>query len=127
MQLLKEQLLELEARATRQTVSIAQVPKGRSNHADAVGEYAVEMVSVQEKIDCLTATMYGLMAKIIRAIGYLPHREAYLMVARYVSFLPWSQIARDMGYSLRRTHDIHSEALQMLRSCVTNQKIFLSP
>lgn len=49
------------------------------------------------------------------AVGRLPERLQTLVVAHYFDFMPFADIAEDMGVSRSRVSQLHREALQRLR------------
>lgn len=111
---LEEKLLELETEATRQTTHLSNVPKSENYDKDRFANIVVKIVEVKEKINKEVSKSYDTLAKIESAIYKLPHREQYLIRARYIELKSWEQIAVEMNYSWQHIHRIHANALAML-------------
>lgn len=77
--------------------------------ADAV----VKIVDLQHEINCDIDELVDLKQEITRRIKSIPNTEFQLVLEkRYLCFMPWEQIAVDMGYSIQHIYRLHDWALQ---------------
>lgn len=76
-------------------------------------------LQMDEKIDELVDTRNTLMAKIFELES---SDERNVLINRYFNRHTWKEVAEKLGYSVRKIHNLHGEALKNLEK-VVNQKI----
>ena len=53
--------------------------------------------------------------EVFDAISEIPEEKGDVLYERYINLKSWSEVAKAVGYSKSRTHDIHNEALQLVK------------
>lgn len=115
---LEQAQVEALALATRTTASTdgERVDGGGDNSSErAMVAYADKAAEYAELIDSKIRELVGIKTEIIRAVGRVddPTLRA-LLVARYVNFKTWEQIAVDMHYTYQWVCTLHGRALNEL-------------
>jgi len=108
-----QQVAALNDLATSATATLSGMPhspnRGSSKMADAV----VKIVDLQHEINHDIDELVDLKQEITRRIKSIPNTEFQLVLEkRYLCFMPWEQIAVDMGYSIQHIYRLHDWALQ---------------
>ena len=108
-----QQVAALNDLATSTTATLSGMPhspnRGSSKMADAV----VKIVDLQHEINHDIDELVDLKQEITRRIKSIPNTEFQLVLEkRYLCFMPWEQIAVDMGYSIQHIYRLHDWALQ---------------
>ena len=108
-----QQVAALNDLATSATATLSGMlhspNRGSSKMADAV----VKIVDLQHEINHDIDELVDLKQEITRRIKSIPNTEFQLVLEkRYLCFMPWEQIAVDMGYSIQHIYRLHDWALQ---------------
>lgn len=53
--------------------------------------------------------------EVFDVIREIPGEKGDVLYERYINLKSWSQVARAVGYSKSRTHDLHREALDLIK------------
>lgn len=116
-------VMEVErSRAERRTTAFSPEGKGGMNIDSRERQYVKLMdlsLQMDEKIDELVDTRNTLMAKIFELES---SDERNVLINRYFNRHTWKEVAEKLGYSVRKIHNLHGEALKNLEK-VVNQKI----
>ena len=107
-----QQVASLNDLATKATSVITGMPRN-PNYAIASMEDAVtKIVDFQTEINRDIDRLVDLKQEIADTIKAVENTEYQtILEKRYLCFLPWEQIAVDMGYSIRNVQTLHGKAL----------------
>lgn len=115
--------MEIErARAERRTTVFSLEGKGSGNIRSREHTYVKLMDlsrQIDEKIDALVDTRNALMASVLELES---SDERGVLINRYFNRHTWEEVGEKLGYSVRKIHNLHGEALKNLEK-VVNQKI----
>ena len=106
-----------EATNTASNISDERVQTSIANNTEKkfirVVHYSLETINKIEEL-------YDVKMEIQQAI-YKLDSSTYrtLLLARYINFKTWEQIAEDMGYEVRQIHRIHGNALVNLKDVIS--------
>lgn len=106
-------LIELEAKQEGQSPLLSTEPRG-SEISDRTGNAASSIADLKDLIKSKIDQGAKAIKKIENMIDTLPEREQCLLRLRYVKNLEWEAICIEMSYGWSRTHQIHSDALDMI-------------
>ena len=110
---LEDKLFELDTAATKMTKELT-FDSSTPQFNDKLASLVAEITEVKQEISDQLKRSHQLLKDILSAIDRLPAREKYLIHARYLDMRTWEDIAVDMGYSWKQTHNIHALALKLL-------------
>ena len=122
IKILEEELLKLKTKVENITpIMKKDEPKMTDiNINDKLADLVVKIIDIENIINTKLCESYDILKKIEKTIDKLPEREKYLIRSRYIDFKRWEEIAVDMNYSYRQVHNIHSNALQLLKKSAQN-------
>ena len=105
-----------EATNTASNISDERVQTSIENNTEKkfirVVHYSLETINKIEEL-------YDVKMEIQQAIYKVDnHTYRTLLLARYINFKTWEQIAEDMGYEVRQIHRIHGNALVNLKDVI---------
>lgn len=90
------------------------MPRGGSGPGDPTGELATQHLALMEKYRAQQRYLDRAQLAIEALIEPLDSRARTLMRHRYIEGLVWEEVCVAIGYSWRRTHEIHAQALDRL-------------
>ena len=61
--------------------------------------------------------------QIFRTIMAVPDDKGSVLQERYVNLKKWEDVADSVGYSLRQTHNIHKDALQIIQDMIDGKTL----
>ena len=106
-----EQVASLNDLAVKCTSTITGMPHN-PNRSDSMADAIAKIVDLLEQIQRDVGSLVDLKAEIIgviKAVEDIEHQT--LLEKRYLCFLPWEQIAVDMGYTIDNVFKVHKKAL----------------
>ncbi len=108
-----QQVDSLNALATKCTTTLTGMPKNPSGSTSRMEDIVVKITALQEEINRDIDKLVDLKAEIMEAIKKVENTEYQtILEKRYLCFLPWEQIAVDLGYNVRHLYRVHEEALR---------------
>lgn len=103
-----------------QVVSLEDVV-GDSEHEDLDALVVLESVKSKAPEPHVTAIVESQKDLLKRCIGWLPHLERMVTVLYYYEGWTLKQIAKEIGRSESRAHQLHSQAIQRLSGFIARQ------
>ena len=111
-----EQVASLNDLATKCTSTLTGMPHAPSASTSTMADTIVKIVDLQAEIKHDIDTLVDLKHEIVGVIKAVPTPEYQTVLEkRYLCFMPWEQIAIDMGYDMHYLFKIHSRALQEVK------------
>lgn len=110
-----QQVASLNDLATSATATLSGMPHSPNRASSKMADAVVKIVDLQHKINEDIDHLVDLKREIMRMIKAIPNTEYQLILEkRYLCFMPWEQIAVDMGYSIQHIYRLHDRALQAI-------------
>lgn len=110
--LLAKEALFSQACGTSGSVWQERVQAGRENRSE---RKLISLIRLGEAIDRRIDELVSVREQILAAVSALPDPLLRtLLIARYINFQGWEQIAEDMNYSQRHITRLHGKALNAL-------------
>ena len=107
------QVAALNDLATKATSTLTGMPRNPSRATSPMEDAIAKIIDLQAEINSDIDRLVDLkrdISGVIKAVGSIEYQT--LLEKRYLCFLPWEQIAVDMGYDLRYLHKLHRCALK---------------
>lgn len=119
-----EQIASLDALANKCTTTITGMPHNQSKSVSLMESAIIDILTLKESTKNEVAKLVALKFKIATLIKSIDNIEYQtLLEKRYLCFKSWEEIAKDMNYSLRWIHIIHSRALNLADKKIEKQKV----
>ena len=97
-----QQVAALNTLATSATATLSGMPHNPNRATSKMADAVVKIVDLQREINDDIDALVDLKRDIMRRIKSIPSTEYQLILEkRYLCFMPWEQIAVDMGYSIQ--------------------------
>ena len=107
-----QQVAALNTLATSATATLSGMPHNPNRATSKMADAVVKIVDLQREINDDIDALVDLKRDIMRRIKSIPSTEYQLILEkRYLCFMPWEQIAVDMGYSIQHFYRLHDKAL----------------
>lgn len=107
-----QQIAALNALASSATATLSGMPHNPNRATSKMADAVVKIVDLQREINDDIDALVDLKRDIMRRIKSIPSTEYQLILEkRYLCFMPWEQIAVDMGYSIQHIYRLHDGAL----------------
>lgn len=108
-----QQVMRLNELATKCTSTISDMPKNPNRGGSRMENAIVNIIALEEEINCDIDKLVDLKREIMVAIKSIPNAEYQtILEKRYLCFITWEQIAVDTSYSIQHIHRMHSAALK---------------
>lgn len=107
-----QQVASLNDLATKATSTLTGMPHNPNHATSTMEETIAKIIDLQAEINSDIDRLVDLKQEItatIKAVGNSEYQT--ILEKRYLCFLPWEQIAVDMGYSIRNVQILHGKAL----------------
>lgn len=117
------QLIQAQEKAFAQatyTVGGTEGDKVQTSRKNVSENRFVNYASYSEMIDNRIDELYLIKQEILQAVNRLGDGVfRTLLVARYINFKTWEQIAVEMNYSWSQTHRLHGKALKKMEGIIS--------
>lgn len=111
-----EQVASLNDLATKCTSTLTGMPHAPSKSTSSMADTIDKIIDLQAEINRDIDRLVDLKREIIGVIKAIPSLEHQTVLEkRYLCFMPWEQIAVDMGYDVRYLFKVHSRALSEVK------------
>lgn len=108
-----DQIASLNALATKCTSAITGMPHNPSSSTSTMADAVCKIVDLQELLKKDLSELVDLKREIMSVINGIENDEyKTILEKRYLCFLPFEQIAVNMGYSIQHTFRLHDKALK---------------
>lgn len=108
-----DQIASLNALATKCTSAITGMPHNPSSSTSTMADAVCKIVDLQELLKKDLSELVDLKREIMGVIDGIENDEyKTILEKRYLCFLPFEQIAVNMGYSIQHTFRLHDKALK---------------
>lgn len=87
------------------------MPHG-SGISKPVEDKAIRLIEASESYAIAIETAELIKKQVLDVINQVPDKPGEVLYQRYVLLKSWREVANGVGYSLRRTHDLHKIALR---------------
>lgn len=102
----------LRAMITKVTANIGGVPHGKAV-VDRIGDGTMRLLEVEAELNTLIDSYIDHKQEVVAALEELPPDEYDVLHRRYIRYMTWGQIAKDLHYSKRQVYRIHKKGLKM--------------
>lgn len=100
---------------TRVTSALGTEPVSGSRNVHKLSDTIGRIVDLEKEIDSDIDRLVDLKRDIMATIGKVQNPSCLtLLELRYLSFMPWDEIASEMNFSLRWVHILHAKALAIV-------------
>lgn len=107
------QVEQLNLLAQKCTATISDMPKNPNRGGSRLEDTVCRIVDLQEEINRDIDRLVDLKCEIAKRIKAVPDMEyRILLEKRYLCFMSWNEIARDMQYTIRHLYRLHDRALE---------------
>ncbi len=107
-----EQIQSLNELATKCTSTLSDMPRNPNRATSSMAEAIEKIIDLQHEINHEIDYLVNLKRQIFDFINSIDNQEYKdLLEKRYLCFYTWDKISRDLNYSLRWIHIMHSKAL----------------
>ena len=110
-----DQIASLNELATKCTSAITGMPHNPSASQSTMADAVCKIIDLQELLKRDLSALVDLKREIMGVINGIQNDEyKTVLEKRYLCFIPWEQIAVDMGYSIHHLYKIHNAALEIV-------------
>ena len=107
-----EQVASLNELAAKCTSSLTGMPRNPNRATSTMADAVAKIIDLQAEINRDIDRLVDLKREIVGVIKRIDNLEYQtLLEKRYLCFLPWEQIAVDMGYGIDNVFKLHKKAL----------------
>jgi len=118
-----EQVKTLHSLAEKAAATISKTPRSPSPNIHRMEDIIVKIVDLETEINGDIERLVDLRRDIVTAIkGTVDTDHQVLLELRYLAFMSWGEIAREMRYSKSRIFEIHRDALDNIKIPAPTQK-----
>lgn len=114
----REQLWSL---ATKTTQGIDGMPHG-SGVSDKVGNLSIKLAELSSETDGKIDEYINLKMEVIRELERLPEKEYSALHRRYIRYMPWNDIAHEMGYCEMQIYRYRTNGLKHILQNITKER-----
>ena len=108
-----EEVGRLRDLSVKANATISDMPGSATRNTQKMEEAIVKMIDLETTIDDEVDRLVDLKTIIRHQISSLSDsRYRYILLARYINFMNWDDIADEMGFCNRQVFRLHSEALR---------------
>lgn len=93
------------------------MPHG-SGISKPVEDKAIRLIEASESYLIAIETAELIKKQVLDVINQVPDEPGEVLYQRYILLKSWREVALNVGYSLRRTHDFHKKALREVEHCI---------
>ena len=111
-----EQVKSLHLLAEKATATLSDMPRKPAPNSHRMEDIIVKIVDLETEINGDIERLVDLrrdIGKVIKDMANPDHQV--LLELRYLAFLSWGEIAREMRYSKSRIFVIHQDALEIVK------------
>ena len=107
------QVEQLNLLARKCTATISNMPKNLDRGVSRLEDTVCRIVDLQEEINRDIDRLVDLKCEITKCVKAVPDMEyRVILEKRYLCFMSWNEIARDMQYTIRHLYRLHDRALE---------------
>ena len=111
-----EQIEALKSLACRMTASSGTEPVSHTRNVTSMQDTVVRILEAEEELNRRIDELVRMKVEVMQVIDRVQDVSLRLILEkRYLSFLPWEQIAVDMGYTVRWALVRHRDALDAVQ------------
>jgi len=113
----------LRSMTQRVTSTIKENVVSHSANVTTLQDTIIRLMEAENELNQQIDSLVDLKREILLSISALKSIDLELLLAkRYLHYLSWEEIARDMGFSVRWVHSLHTRALMELDTVLQKAK-----